>query len=506
MDSALPEARLILVRGDRIAAVGETEMMQQSKSRTFRTVDCAGKTILPGFIDAHCHLRGYAESLVSLDLSPQTGADSIAGIQSRIRHFCRQLGSGDWVRGKAYNEFYIAEKRHPNRWDLDEASPGNPVKLTHRSGHAHVLNSLALATVGIDAATGDPPGGIIDRDPETGEPTGILYGMNRFLSGRIPPVEDAQLDRGVLLAGTRMLSYGVTSIQDASFYNSLKQWRQFESWKVRGLLNQRVTMMQGIEAFSSLDRPSLLSTIGEDQLRPGSVKLMVDRVTGCLQPSREELRSLVGSIHQAGLQAAIHALEEPVIEEAIEAIDSVQKRYSGKSARHRIEHCSVCRPRLLRKLAELGGTVVTQPAFLFREGDRYLRTVAPEDLQFLYGIGEMMESGLRVAAGSDAPIGDLNPMTGIYAAVTRTSCSGAKIPGKLLSRIQALRMYTSDAAAVNFEEHLKGSISQGKLADFTVLDKNPLVVPVDQLKNVRVVLTVLGGNIVWSGPDAPATS
>jgi len=504
MDPARPKAEMILVRGDRIAAVGAAGTMQELQDGNSRVIDCAGRTVLPGFIDAHCHLRGFAESLVFLDLSPQAGGDSIAGIRSKIRHFCSNLEPGAWLRGKAYNEFYIKEKRHPNRWDLDDASSEHPVKLTHRSGHAHVLNSLALAEAGIDSATGDPPGGIIDRDLKTGEPTGILYGMNSFLSRRIPPVEAAELDRGIELAEAKMLSFGITSVQDASYHNSLPQWKQFESWKKRGILRERVTMMMGVEAFLAIDALSFTSTLDEQDLRLGGIKLMVDRVEGRIRPSGTELKDLVGSIHGAGLQVAIHALEEPVIEAAVEAIESCRDPQHLKSARHRIEHCSICRPDLMRRLTELGGTVVTQPSFLFQEGDRYLETVDPEDHQYLYSIGLMMECGLCVAAGSDAPIGNLNPMTGVCAAVTRTTGSGARIPGKTISRMQALRMYTSDAAAVNFEEHLKGSISPGKLADFIILDEDPLLVPAFRIKDVRVLMTVIGGEIVWSSPDAPA--
>lgn len=503
MDSELPKTQTILVRGDRIAAVGGTEIAQGWSDGNCRSVDCAGKTILPGFIDAHCHLRGYAENLVSLDLSPHAGGDSISGIKENIRRFCPGLAPGAWVRGKAYNEFYISEKRHPTRWDLDAVSSGHPVKLTHRSGHAHVLNSLALAEAGIDTSTGDPPGGVIDRDPETGEPTGILYGLHRFLSGRIPSVEDSEIDRGIKLADARMLSYGITSIQDASHHNGLKQWQQFESWKAQRLFSPRVTMMLGANAFPTFDKSSFSSASGERELRPGAVKLMVDRVTGSICPSLAELKVLVGSVHQAGLQAAIHALEEPVIEAVVEALDSVQRAQRRENTRHRVEHCSVCRPDLMRKLAELGGTVVVQPAFLYHEGDRYLQTVGREDQPFLYAAGEMMQWGLRVAAGSDAPVGDMNPLTGIYAALTRTTRNGARIPGKEISRIQALRMYTTEAAAANFEEHLKGSISRGKLADFIVLDEDPLVVPVDRLKDVRVLMTVIGGVEAWKSPDLP---
>jgi len=505
MDSALPNAELVAVRGSRIAAIGDVEMLQDFQKTNTRVIDCDGKTVLPGFIDAHCHVVAYAESLISLDLSPEKKGSSIDGIQDRIRQYCAQVPSGTWVRGKGYNEFYISEKRHPNRWDLDAAAPRHPVKLTHRSGHAHVLNSLALKEAGIDSSIGDPPGGIIDRSLQSGEPTGILYGMHSFLSDKIPGVDETEIERGLKLADSKLLTYGITSVQDASYYNGLKQWKRFESWKERKIFHPRVTMMMGMmgrEAFEAFDKKSFASVVGENDLCLGGVKIMVDRVTGDLQPSGKALNAIAASIHKAGFQAAIHALEEPVVTAAVEAVECAVRQHPRDDSRHRIEHCSVCRPPVLRKLAELGGMVVTQPAFLFHEGDRYLETVESEELEHLYPIAAMIGSGLRVAAGSDAPVGDLNPMTGIGAAVTRSSSSGRPLPGRGISRIQAIRMYTSDAAAVNYEENIKGSISPGKLADFIVLDEDPFAVPTDHIKDIRVIMTVLGGKIVYRKPGA----
>jgi predicted amidohydrolase YtcJ len=502
MDPARPRAEWIAVRGGRIAAVGGGARIGDVPSAGARVIDCGGRTILPGFIDAHCHVRAYAESLTALDLSPGENAYSITQIQERIRAFCSRLPSGAWVRGKGYNEFYLAERRHPNRRDLDGAAPDHPVKLTHRSGHAHVLNSLALKLAGIDAGTGDPPGGIIDRDLESGEPTGLLFGMHRFLSRTIPEVGEAEIEGGLQSAGERMLSCGITSVQDASFFNGPKQWRRFASWKERKIFAPRVTMMLGAESYPAFDAGLPDSGLPSVDLRPGSVKIMLDRVTGSLEPSRKDLGALVASIHEAGLQAAVHALEEPAVAAAVEAIERALQRHPRPDARHRIEHCSVCRPSILRRLAAAGGAVVTQPAFLFHEGDRYLETVPDEDQRHLYAVGAMIQIGLPVGAGSDAPIADPNPMVGIAAAVERRSRDGRRLPGKGIERIQAIRMYTSGAAAVNFEEDVKGSICAGKLADFIVLQEDPLAVEADLIRNIRVHMTVLDGRIAWSAPGA----
>jgi predicted amidohydrolase YtcJ len=498
MDPSIPSARLVAVKGERIAAVAGKDALEDLKAKRSRVIDCSGGTMLPGFIDAHCHIAAYAESRVTLNLSPRAGIRSISDIKDRIHEHCVQVPAGGWVRGKGYNEFYIAEKRHPNRWDLDAAAPENPVKLTHRSGHAHVLNSLALRYVGIDDETGDPPGGLIDRDLENGLPTGILYGMSRYLTGKIPGFENEEIERGLELADTKLLSYGITSAQDASFSNNLKQWKRFEFWKERNIFHPRVTMMLGAEAFADFDAHSYSSSVADTELRLGGVKIIAGRETGSLHPSQTELNGMISSILAAGFQSAIHAVEEPVIEAAIKGFEYALRLHSRADSRHRVEHCSVCSPALLQKLASLGGMVVTQPAFLFYEGERYIKTVPADQLKYIYPIDLMLKNNLRVAFGSDLPIVDANPMVGIGTAVTRRSESGSRLPGQGIGLYDAIRMHTLDAAAASFEEHIKGSICPGKMADFVLLDKDPFSVAAEQIKDIRIVMTVIGGRIVWS--------
>ena len=164
MDPAYPKAELVVVENGRITAVSASEAMHELRDGRTEVIDCKGKTIIPGFVDAHCHLAAFAEGFVSLNLSPSEGVGSMADMQNKIKLFCKDRPPGTWIRGKGYNEFYLAEKRHPNCHDLDRATSLHPIKLTHRSGHAHVLNSIALHMVGVTAEMGDPPDGLIDRD------------------------------------------------------------------------------------------------------------------------------------------------------------------------------------------------------------------------------------------------------------------------------------------------------------------------------------------------------
>jgi predicted amidohydrolase YtcJ len=497
MDPACPVAGLVAVKGDWISAVAQDASPGSPADHECIRIDCRGKVLLPGFVDAHCHLAAYAESLVSLDLSPGSGVRSVTDIQDKIRNFCVRAPEGSWIRGKGYNEFHLAGNRHPDRRDLDAAAPGHPVKLTHRSGHAHVLNSRALESVGIRADSGDPPGGMIDRDLDTGRPTGVLFGMGGYLAGKIPPLEEAEMERGLRTANSKLLSYGVTSIQDASASNGPRQWKRFQSWKSRKLFLPRVTMLLGVDYFPESDKTSYPSLLDPSDLRLGGVKILADRVTGSLRPSQEDLNGILAAVHGAGFQAAIHALEEPVVEAAVDAIGRAVRQRPRPDSRHRVEHCSVCRPDLLGKLAGFGGMIVTQPAFLFYEGDRYLKTVPPDELENLYPVDAMIDSGVRVGFSSDCPIADPNPLVSLYAAVARRSNSGNPLPRRGVDLHQAIKMHTLDAAAASFEEGMKGSISPGKLADFVLLDEDPFVVAPDRIREIRPVMTVLGGRIVW---------
>ena len=200
-----PRAQLVAVRNGRVLGIGRNGDLREFRGDGTEVIDCRGGTVIPGFSDAHCHLVAFAESLLSLNLSPDK-VHSIADIQEEIRKLARDLPAGSWIRGVGYNEFYLAEKRHPNRWDLDEATLVHPVKLTHRSGHAHVLNSPALRIAGISRETPEPPGGMIERDLVSGEPNGVLYGMNDYLAGVVPPVAEGELAPGIRLASDRLIA------------------------------------------------------------------------------------------------------------------------------------------------------------------------------------------------------------------------------------------------------------------------------------------------------------
>jgi predicted amidohydrolase YtcJ len=493
-----PQHQLIASDDGRITMITATDAIKTLGRGAARTIDCRGRTVLPGFIDAHCHLRATAESLVNLDLSPPKNSRSISDVISEIRSFARKHKPGTWLRVRGYNEFHLAEKRHPTRWDLDKAAPQHPVKLTHRSGHAHVLNSPALKQVGISTNTPDPPAGLIDRDFKTGAPTGILYEMGDYLAQRIPHLDPKALARGVKLANEHLLSKGITSILDASSHNNAYQWNCFHDWKEIGLFSPRVSMLLGSRAFDNYHRNDYRNTLSEKHICLSGVKVILDETTGRLSPPQEELNRLVFDIHQAGFQVAIHAIEPHAVESACTAIERALRMLPRPDHRHRIEHCSVCPPALTERIFAAGIFIVTQPAFVFYNGDRYLQTVSAGQQDYLYPINTLLKNGIRVAAGSDSPVVPADPLTGVYAAVSRRTISGKNVlSSEKITLAQALDLYTRHAALASFQEMIKGSIAPGMLADFVILNADPSKLSSEEIKDLKVEMTIIDGKVVW---------
>ena len=497
MEPGQPRAEAVAINGDRILLVASGEEVEQLRGARTRVIDCQGKTVVPGFNDAHCHIFSFVRKLLSLDLSPAS-VGSIGDIKAVIRRQVENTPSGEWITGTDYNEFYLAEKRHPNRWDLDEVAPHHPVFLTHRSLHACVLNSRALSLAGITAETLEPPGGIMDRDLNTGEPNGVLFEMVGYLRERVlPPLSEAEIRKGISLVSQHYLSLGLTSVQDATVVNDVGRWRTISQLKKAGELKSRVSMMFGIEALPEFQERGLTFGSGDSQLSLGAIKIMLHEATGEQQPAQSELNSRVADAHQAGFQVAIHAIEQGSVEAAIIALENNRGQF-GSGRRHRIEHCSQCPPGLLERLRRLEAVVVTQPPFLYYSGERYLATLPAGQLKWLYRIGAFHRSGLVVAGSSDSPVVSANPLVGMYAAVTRLAESGQQIlPQEGVSPAEALAMYTTNGAYASFEEAIKGSLASGKLADMVLLSGDPVKSPLESMMDIRVEMTIIGGKVVW---------
>ncbi len=500
LDPFMPKAGWVALGDGKIIRTGNPDQLTLSEFTGAEIIDCRMKTLLPGFIDSHLHLLSFAESLVTLNLKPDNGIYSLSDIQSMIYRRSREVPPGTWIRGKGYNEFYLAEKRHPNRWDLDEVSPNHPVKLTHRSGHAHVLNSLALKLTGITMETQEPAGGIMERDLKSGVPNGLLYEMGDFLSKRIPPLDDRELEKGIQMADQKLISFGITTIQDASFQNDRERWRLYKSFKDKGIVRPRLHMMLGVGSFKENEFENFMTYRKPDHLKGNGIKILLDETTGQLYPSQSEIDEFIFRIHKSGMQAAIHAIEEKAVDSACLSIEKTLERIPGPDHRHRIEHCSVCPPSLVRKISELGIIVVSQPGFIYDSGDRYLTTVESGQIKHLYPFGSLVKAGIRVAAGSDCPFGPLNPLIAISTAISRKTGSGRRVAqSEGIQAVDGLKMYTEHGAYCTFSEDKKGSITAGKFGDLILLSEDPLKVPPEGIKDIKVEMTIIDGDIVWDG-------
>ena len=499
LNPSLPKADWLFIDKGQFVKIGHGKEWRPFRSRRSRIINCERKTLLPGFIDTHVHLISQAKSYVSLNFSSKKNYNSIIAVQSAIQNCAINRNAGKWIFGFGYNEFYLAEGRHPTRWDLDQAAPNHPVKLTHRSGHAHVLNSLALKLVGITKYTGDPDGSLIERDLTTGEPTGLLHEMGNFLSDRIPRITAGELEKGLRMANDAFLSWGITSLQDASYRNDAKRVMLVHSWLEAHLLKPRVNMMLGFKTFKEKDFQSLFTQLKKSRCHVTTIKIILDDTTGNLHPSLPKLKEMVYEIHKSGLQVAIHTIGESTLEAACSAVQFALDALPKKNHRHRIEHCSVCPPHLAKQMKHLDMMVVTQPSFIYYQGERYLKTVPDEQLKHLYPIKTLLHHGIRVAGSSDCPIAPPNPLIGMYAAISRKNQAGEFVgKSQNISVMSALRMYTQNGAYALFEETVKGSISPGKVADLVILNGDPMRLPHDELLHLQVDMTIIGGEVVWT--------
>jgi len=496
MDPEYPFASIVAVRDGRIMLTGDTDRLDEVTGAGTNVIDCGGRTVLPGFIDAHCHVFSFIRKLLSLDLSPPA-VTSITGIKAIIARKVRETPSGQWIQGTDYSDFHLEEKRHPTRWDLDEVAPDHPVVLSHRSLHACVLNSRALELAGITAETPEPPGAMIERDITSGEPNGVLYEMLGHIREKVMPSwTDEELERGMTLAGREYLSKGITSLQDATIVNDYRRWQTFRRFINKGILKSRIYMMVGEGGVAQFRGTGIGFRDGDDRLRLGAVKIVPSNIAGQMHPPQAELEQMVLDAQHHGFQVAIHAVRESTVEAVIHAYERSES--PQKEMRHRIEHCAECPPYLLEQLAGSGVVIVSQPPFIFFSGDRYRAMVPQEQQKWLYRFRSFFDNGIVMAASSDSPIVPNSPLVGIYGAVTRKTDSGQYLLlHEAVSVQQALTAYTSNAAYASFEEDIKGTITAGKLADMVVLSDNPYEVEPEALKEVRVEMTIGGGEVVW---------
>ena len=495
LDQNQPHAEAVAIAAGKILAVGSEQALRSYISQETQLLPCAGRTVTPGFIDPHLHLFAWASRYCGADLST---AQSINEIRSRLHAHLATLGSEDWLRGYGYDEFFLQEKRHPNRYDLDTVTTDQPIILRHRTGHASVLNGAALQRVGINESFMPPRGSNIERD-SSGKPTGVVYELESFLRTQIPPLPSQEFRAGLKKVSSELLRHGVCSFHDASAGNTLEDVQQFSRLRTDGILRPRATVMIGIDGFPEIIEAKLQPFSQCGQVRLGSIKIMLHESRGELYPSPDDLAEMVWQVHHHGFQVAIHAVEEAPICAALEVIQQAQKRLPRHDHRHRIEHCALCPPPFLDTLAQTGSVVVMQPIFLHFYGDKYAAEIDPGRHDWLYRAKSFQEHGIPVVGSSDCPIAPQNPLVGIQAAITRQSRTGTSLnSSEEFSLLEALSLFTQAGAWVGFAEHQAGQITPGMRADLVILDDDLTMRPPETIGEVAVQTTIIDGRIIWS--------
>ena len=500
----------VLVRGGRIAAVGDSADLLRDAAGATRRIDLAGRTLIPGFNDAHAHIWKIGHLLTTmLDLRRVT---SVAALVDAVARFAEPLPSDRWLLGRGYNEALLEERRPPTRHDLDRVSPHRPVVLTRTCGHIYAANSAALARAGISAATVAPAGGVIERD-ENGEPTGLLHETAMGLINRVmPPPTAGDFEAMIVAALRHQLSLGITSSSDCGVSPQLLS--VYRAINDAGRLPARVNVMplrrvDGVPAAVPLPERFV-----SDRLRVDTVKLLADgglsgataalstdykhmAVKGVLRFDTEELRGLCAESHAAGWRIATHAIGDVAIEQVLEVYESLGDHPLGLA--HRIEHFGLPNRTQLARAARLRIVAAPQTIFLYSLGRNFRRYLPDEFLPQTYPVRAMLDAGVRVALSSDAPVvEDDNPLAGMKAAITRRDSEGQAIAAdQAITAVEALSAYTVGGAVATGDEDNRGRIAPGQWADLAVLSNDPLATDPEVLDGIHVDMTLLAGRVVY---------
>lgn len=507
-----PSAEIVLLNGKILAGEGNPTALAVAHGKVLATsddgdirrlatpsttiLDCGGRTVIPGIVDAHCHVLAAAATSLWVDCQPAATRNVDEIVEALRGAATRQSG---WIRGYGYDDSPVGLGRHLDRHDLDRVSTTRAVRVEHRSGHACALNSHALASMGVDRRTPDPPGGVIVRDQD-GEPTGLLLEMSGWLRGRAggPDERSPGVASDILRGfGSQMLAYGITAVTDAGPSNGLDRWRYFKEKTGDGTLPLRLTMMVGLDRLEEMRAAGLKygATANDGRQVVGHAKVMLTASTGTLRPDPARLADIVAHAHRMGFPVAIHAVERDAVVAAALAIgDSLPLvAEDGNRLLDRIEHCAECPPDVLELVAQSVAMVVPNPGFLHYDGERYLRTVAGDLVPHLYPAGALVSRGIPTALGSDAPVVEPNPWASMAAAMSRQSASGVDLGGVgVKSAAEALALHSCQRR-----------IAPGMPADLAVVEPDPLATTTVDLPTVRAVATIVGGRLVWrDGPPS----
>jgi hypothetical protein len=515
-----PEAEAMAVRGARILMVGSDQDVLATYPDA-RRVDADGRTVVPGLIDAHVHLMGLAESLIQVDL---VGTSSKQDIIERLEDFAQDLPDGAWLTGRGWDQNDWSEQDFPTRQDLDAAFPDRPVWLTRIDGHAAWGNTAALEAVGMDRlqAMDDPEGGSIRRAAD-GTPTGVFIDAAMgIVEQEVPDPPSSELDRALDLALQETARYGLTSVHEAGINRStIQRYQRFIDNNRFGL---RVYAMIGGrgETFDYYCDAGPIHNY-QDRLAVRSVKFYIDGALGSrgaallddyaddagnrgllLQqpgPFQENVRTAMA----CGFQVNSHAIGDRGNRIVLDAYEAAMDSLGSTLGRHRVEHAQILAPSDIDRFAELGVIASVQPTHATSDMYWAEDRLGPERIEGAYAWRSLTDSGARLALGSDFPVEQVNPLLGFYAAITRQDAEqwpeGGWHPEERLTRREALRGFTLDAAYSAFQEDELGSLEPGKLADFVILSHDIMEVRPPTILDTEVVATYLGGALIYDGRE-----
>lgn len=513
VDAARPSAEAVAICGERIARVGANDEVRRLAGGATRTIDARGRLLVPGFNDAHVHLVSGAEELVGIDLRPAADEQDFA---RRLGAYAAGVPKGRWIRGGYWDHEAWPSKTLPTHALVDRVTPDHPVFVQRLDGHMAVANALAMKLAGITRDTKAPDGGTIVRDA-AGKPTGVFKDNAMGLITRaIPPdTLDQTIDKA-RAALKHAASLGVTTIQDMTA--SATELRAYHALHASGELTARIYSIQN-HGIDGLADAGLATGFGDDWIRIGGQKLFADgsmgsgtaaffepytddpSTSGLLIHTPEALEKAIFAADAAGFQVIVHAIGDRANAIVLDALEKLQRERGPRDRRARIEHAQVVRDSDKLRFKTLGVIASIQPSHCIDDMRWAERRIGKERSRIAYDFRSFVNAGARIAFGTDWYVEPLDPMLGLYAAVTRQYPDGTPpdgwFPEERITMAQAIEYYTLGSAYAEFAEERKGSITEGQLADMVLLSKDLFTIPPREILETKSLLTIVGGRIVY---------
>ncbi|MDD3221037.1 MAG: amidohydrolase [Clostridia bacterium] len=515
-------AEAVAISENKIICVGSNEAVKDYIGEKTQVIDAAGKTVMPGFIDAHIHFIMYGmlgTTTINVDYNH---VDSIKDIQNLIREKAKEKKPGEWIVLSGYDHNKLAERRHPTIEDFDEAAPDNPVQCIRCCAHMAVYNSAAFKALGGIKPEDYAPGEVVVV--ADGKLTGLMKETAHMSCSEKVAFSEADLLAGLKTANEKMLAYGVTTVHDAGSYGA-PVMRMFQEAEARKLIDVRVVPMifdmfgkeSGKQYIETFLKTGLFTGMGDEHFKLGPIKIMTDGSTsgpscatrepyshdpelkGLQVWQQDETDEMVSRVHRAGFQMTAHAVGDKAVEMMISAYEKALAECPRDNHRHRIEHCALTDEKLIERIQKLGIVPISNPAFISINGGDYNRFYE-ERVNYMFPLKSYVEKGIKTAIGSDATVTDPNPMFSIYGAVTRKDMKKQELCGEnqKVSVEEIIRMFTYNGAYVTGEEELKGSLEVGKLADIILLSEDILKTDPENYMDVTVEMTMVDGKIVYT--------